>query len=179
MKTGFVNAFVNKPLNKNYSYHGILKPCNVQPNPEPFEDFPNDYTASVWELFIDKDFDSSRYTHIRARLEDIYPSSDEDVCVTKWPDGKNRYYFCEMQFYGRVPPQWMVLTWSNGLNCDYKWVKNYGTYMYKAWFDKWYAASDVICYVYKSKIGSHVKVWRSSTGEFPGYYPVPPDYYVY
>lgn len=36
MRTEFTNAFPNKPLNKYYMYHGILMPCNIQPDPEPF-----------------------------------------------------------------------------------------------------------------------------------------------
>jgi len=39
MRTGFTNAFPNKPLKKYYSYHGILMPCNIQPDPEPFIDY--------------------------------------------------------------------------------------------------------------------------------------------
>jgi len=39
MRTGFTNAFPNKPLKKYYSYHGILMPCYIQPDPEPFASY--------------------------------------------------------------------------------------------------------------------------------------------
>jgi len=44
MKTGFVNAYIKVPLQKYYSYHGTIMPCNIQPNPDPFllEDMPTE-----------------------------------------------------------------------------------------------------------------------------------------
>lgn len=40
MKTGFINAYADKPIKKRYSYHGFERDCLTQPDPGPFEDFP-------------------------------------------------------------------------------------------------------------------------------------------
>lgn len=40
MKTGFTNAFANKPLNKFYYYHGMLMSCPIQPDPDPVIEYP-------------------------------------------------------------------------------------------------------------------------------------------
>jgi len=36
VKTGFINAFANKPSKKQYSYHGLNRDCLIQPKPDPF-----------------------------------------------------------------------------------------------------------------------------------------------
>lgn len=43
MKTGFIQAYANKPLKKYYSYHGIRKDCLIQPDPSSFIDYPIDW----------------------------------------------------------------------------------------------------------------------------------------
>jgi len=40
MKTGFIHGYPNKPGKKRYSYHGLVRDCLIQPNPDPFEDWP-------------------------------------------------------------------------------------------------------------------------------------------
>lgn len=40
MKTGFVQAYANIPVKKYYRYHGIIRDCLIEPDPDPFEDWP-------------------------------------------------------------------------------------------------------------------------------------------
>ena len=42
MKTGFINAYANKPIKKRYTYHGLNRDCLIQPDPGPFDDYPID-----------------------------------------------------------------------------------------------------------------------------------------
>lgn len=40
MKTGFINAYCHKPAKKYYSYHGVIRDCLIEPDPDPFEEEP-------------------------------------------------------------------------------------------------------------------------------------------
>ena len=53
MKVGFINAYCNKPGKKYYSYHGSIRDCLIQPDPDPFDDFPADvpYGPTQYMLF--------------------------------------------------------------------------------------------------------------------------------
>lgn len=54
MKTGFINAFANKPVKKTYRYHGVIRECPIQPNPEPFlpgETVPGEYVVVTFDYY--------------------------------------------------------------------------------------------------------------------------------
>lgn len=174
MKTGFTNAFVNKPLTKYYSYHGIIKPCNVQPNPDPFEDFPNTYTECVWEVIYDTYFQSSGTFFYKYKASDFFPSSDNDPCPAKFPDGKARYYFAEVTLLNRFGSGNTILIWNSGLICNFDSVLTTDLIIYKAWFDRLWAGSNVIIMSTPAKLPSHLRVWRTICGEFNPNWPVPP-----
>ena len=174
MKTGFTNAFVNKPLTKYYSYHGIIKPCNVQPNPDPFEDFPNTYTECVWEIWYDQYIESPGYVTIYYGTEDFYPSSDPDPCPVKFPDGKARYYFCEVTLYHRYGSGLMIIFGNDGLNCTLKTEGKTGEVWYKAWFNRINKQFNYIVLVNASRLPSRIRIWRTVCGEFNPNWPVPP-----
>lgn len=40
MKTGFIQAYANIPVSKCYMYHGMIRDCNIEPDPDPFEEYP-------------------------------------------------------------------------------------------------------------------------------------------
>ena len=52
MKTGFIHTYAKKPLKKYYSYHGIVRDCLIQPDPEPFEEFPIAPPYGPLQLYI-------------------------------------------------------------------------------------------------------------------------------
>ena len=153
-------------------------PCNVQPNPAPFEDFPNTYTECVWEIVKDIYYESSASHNFYYSWSEFFPSSDDDPCTYKFPDGKARYYFAEVTLYARYPPGLLVIVWSNGLECKYGQASGNGTVMYKAWFDRLWAKSNLLFYTSAARLPSHVRVWRTVCGEFNPNWPVPPDYKV-
>ena len=41
MKTGLIHGSPNKPVKKQYYYHGILRDCFIQPKPPPFDELVN------------------------------------------------------------------------------------------------------------------------------------------
>lgn len=52
MKTGFINAFANNPVKKQYGYHGVTRQCPIQPNPDPFlpgETIPGEYYVITFD----------------------------------------------------------------------------------------------------------------------------------
>jgi len=68
MRTGFTNAFINKPLKKYYSYHGILMPCNIQPDPEPFASYEikpggGPVVTTTFEAIMKGNFDKSDFDY--------------------------------------------------------------------------------------------------------------------
>lgn len=174
MKTGFTNAFVNKPLTKYYSYHGIIKPCNVQPNPDPFEDFPNTYTECVWQIWKDFDFHSVGNMYVKYLVGDFAPSSDNDPCAKKFWDGKARYYYCEVSLYCYKPAWGTTLFINDGLHCKLSSEGSYDPYLYKAWFGRLWAGVNIVMGTGPSGWGSHVRIWRTICGEFNPNWPVPP-----
>jgi hypothetical protein len=96
MKSGFVHGFPNKPLKKRYSYHGTPRDCPIQPDPDPFDEFPN-LPACFWELIVDKDFDGHGvWWHLYRGDLQFFPSDEPDLCDKGWPDGWIRYYFCNV-----------------------------------------------------------------------------------
>jgi len=42
IKTCIKKSYVDIPATKYYKYHGLIMPCNIQPDPECFEDVPTD-----------------------------------------------------------------------------------------------------------------------------------------
>jgi len=175
MRTGFTNAFVNKPLTKYYSYHGIIMPCNVQPNPDPFEDFPNTYTECVWELWKEKDIHSSGNTWIRYGRDDFFPSSDNDPCADKHSDGMARYYYAQVHKVKYPTSSGNVIFYSNGLDCGLASWSTPDDPLDKAWFNRLWAGSSAVLGVNPSGWGTWIKIWRTVCGEFCGNWPVPPE----
>lgn len=172
MKSGFLYGYPNKPLKKKYSYHGIPRDCLIQPDPDPFDEFPNN-PACYWELIVDTDFNGGGdWWYLHTSPYTFFASDEPDLCVNKWLDGWIRYYFCEVYFVnyrGEYNYKWY---WSNGLLCR-NWEEwRFGATAYEAWFDHlWHGSPTIFC-VWGSTIGSHVKLWRSSNGLLPSGYPV-------
>lgn len=174
MKTGFNNAFVNIPGTKYYKYHGIMMPCNVQPDPPPFEDVPNDFDECYWEIWKDFSWYSAGNMYVRYLPADFHPSSDDDPCNPKFYDGKARYYFCELSLYCYYPWYGVTIFYNDGLNCKFSSEGALAGYRYKAWFNRLYAAYTPVMGTGPAGPGSHVTIWRTVCGEFNPKWPVPP-----
>lgn len=178
-KTGFVNAHIDKTNTKYYKYHGIIKPCNIQPNPDPGIVYPQKPPGPGWELIWDTDFYYNGIFRRTYQAYDFLPSSDFDPCPQHFPDYKKRYYFCELHYvkvYWAVP---LWIAWPVYEACNTISFMEPGTYAYKAWFGELWAGADYVFMVAYPVAGSHYKIWRSTTGELPSYYPIPEDFYYY
>ena len=66
MKTGLIHGSPNKPVKKQYYYHGILRDCNIQPDPVPF-----DPVETIEGEYIVVTFDYSDVTANSANLEGV------------------------------------------------------------------------------------------------------------
>ncbi|GAI04439.1 unnamed protein product, partial [marine sediment metagenome] len=174
MCTGFTNFDAKRMMKKYYSYHGVIMACNIQPNPEPFTCEPEKPPGPKWELIYDFDFNLNYLWKWAYKDRDYFPSSDIDPCDDHFRDGMRRYYFCEMLAkrdwsYSRV-----TIYYSDGLNCKFSSVTEREGDLYMAWFNAIWENFNDLVWVSHPFIGSHMKVWRSENGEFPGGWPVPP-----
>ena len=174
MKTGFNNAFVNIPGTKYYSYHGIIKPCNVQPDPDPFEDFPNTYTECVWELWKELWPFSAGNTYIHYNQADFFPSSDNDPCSQKFSDGKARYYYCQVHHVAYGGYSIMGIFYNNGVQCKSSFWTKWGYTFDKAWFNRLWKGSNLCVWINPCGWGTYIKIWRTICGEYNPNWPVPP-----
>jgi hypothetical protein len=176
MKTGFINAYADKPIKKQYKYHGLNMECNKTPNPDPFEGFPT-YEGPGWQVLWDADFIYNGIFYKDYTSANFIASLVHDDCPNHFTDYFKRYYFCEINYYkiyGAVP---LLLSWSDGDICSYGMFQEYGSFLYKAGlYSAWAGGSHLFFAAYPS-LGSHYTIWRSENGNLPGYYPVPPDSY--
>jgi len=176
MKTGFIHGFPNKPGKKRYSYHGIDRDCLVQPNPDPFEEFPTGPPLGNWVLVFDGPIGSAWYGYYKFFPTGFLKSTDDYLCPNGLGTLKNLYYFTEVDIYPYRTGQMMNVMWSDGLNCKYSFITaGYYKHIYKAWFNlQWYKGGE-LWDCFNISWSSHARVWKSEDGEFPGYYPIPQD----
>lgn len=174
MKAGFIHGYPNKPTKKRYGYHGFDRDCLIQPEPLPFDEFPA-LVGPSWVLIHDFDFSKpGNWFYYYHNPSEYPPAIKDSVCKPPPYTVKEQYYFLEVEVHSLEPIGWFKFYWTNGINCrvwEY-WVE--GTYLYTAFFDHlWYKSSTLFA-VWSSYPGSHARIWASSTGERPGYDPVPP-----
>lgn len=165
-RTGFTNAFVNKPITKGFSYHGIEMNCNKQTSPVPNKDYPIS-TGAKWIL---KDTAQvTGYAHsmtISASHYSLLPSSEDLFSACSYPDHKARYRYTLIKAY-----RWLNYTmWFynySAFTClenDLYWNDSYVEYGYLDC--KPYLAIQELG-VYYCKIPSKIEVFGSDTGELP------------
>lgn len=177
MRTGFVHAFINKPLTTYYLYHGTWMPCNVGPEPQPFYQEPMIKPAPVWELIFNAWNNVLQIFKVDYLLQSFPPSPQNDTCVVKFPDGKKRHYFCVAEIWdGTFPIGWSA-DFSGITPCSVYSRGGTWDYFYKAYVADIWAEKDWLVWIYQWVPNSHFMIWRSSTGEMPSYYPVPIEEY--
>lgn len=172
----FVQSYVKIPLNEIYPYHGTKKRCRKYSRPGPFRKSHCVPVETDWELFQEGDLQGTGIKTIHYNPYNFLPSSDNDRCEIKVPDGKARYYFCELDYYQYPSIGYMVIQYNDGLKCGWGGWSGGTEYMYAAWFQKFWIASNTIFWVYSPKLPSHYKIWRTRNGEFSGCYPVAPGH---
>lgn len=97
MRTGFVHGFVNKPINKSYSYHGVKRVCPAQPDPGMFDDFlMNIETTKVYT--IDAYLIEVNSAYLEGKIELIFGAGNCTVRGFEW--GKTTKYGKEVHEYG-------------------------------------------------------------------------------
>jgi len=171
MKTGFIQGFVNLMKPVTYPYHGILNRCGKQPEIPPYIGPDMKPVGQEWVIA----FEGSIYTYgtnfMYFRPGGFLPSSDEHMCPVKTYCQKNVYYFAEFYIWQPGANQWMCLSWSDGINCKMSATGGVVLYIYKAWFNYQWCANDILGWVFNTGPSSTARIWKSLTGEFPGYYP--------
>ncbi|MBA7577627.1 hypothetical protein ES695_12390 [Candidatus Atribacteria bacterium 1244-E10-H5-B2] len=173
MKTGFIQAFVNLMKPVSYPYHGIIKPCYKQSDIPPYigPDMkpPGEEWIIAWEGNLGTTWRGKKYI----RFYDFLNSSDKDLCAGASPADKNVYYFAEVYLWQRDAGEGWNIIWADGVNCNRGVIGGYYLYLYKAWFNKKNYDSSNLITVYNTGPSSTGRVWKSLTGEYPGYYPFP------
>jgi len=170
MKTGFRVGYVNKPVSKRYSYHGLQRDCLKQPNPGNLKEYPM-IEGPEWDLV-------SCYYPFRLRSYiinwswlNIIQSSDQYEC-TGYTNRFKRYYFIEVVWY-KYPGYSGVglINIPKGSECNNSHTYIYDDYIYFTVSDYvWYGNSNLYRQN-QSGPGSRICIWRSATGEKPTYDP--------
>ncbi|MCK4528955.1 hypothetical protein KAW18_16440 [candidate division WOR-3 bacterium] len=174
MKTGFIYGYPNKPGKKRYSYHGVDRDCLIQPDPEPFEDFPIGPPLGNWILAWEGSMKTGWFSYHTYYPINFLNSSDEHPCYAPGSGVKCVYYFAEIHLYPYSTGQYMNVNWGDGLNCKYSFIPiGKYKYIYKAWFNFPQYTGAYAWRAFNLGAGSYGKIWKSEDGEFPGYYPVP------
>ena len=181
MQNGFAKGFIDIPGKKYYKYHGLNKDCNIQPEPENFLEEPLNPADPRWVLVIDEIIGLQLGDYL-VKYEQWWfkPSIIGDPCFHGWPDGKRRYYFFEVDVYGRGYPEFWNINWSDGLNCCFDGGSStrphiHFEYSKLVWFG-WDVWNNYII-SFNNIAGANVKVWASTTGELPLVNPSPEGYY--
>lgn len=167
MKTGFVKAFIDKTAKKYYNYHGLIMPCNLQPEPDTLIEYPIT-SGGTWVVIYEwwtRYYGESSYSY---SWRDFLPSSINDLCSTKFPDGKVRHYKLEVEYTSGVPgSQWYVI-WVNGKICNWDGIFSYDNYMYITADCYLWAETTQLIKLWNAKPGTHIRIWGTSNGELPG-----------
>lgn len=173
MKTGFISAFVNLMKPVSYPYHGIISPCYKQSDIPPYMGPDMKPPGEEWVIA----FEGQIYAGWRQtwfyKPKDFLPSSDDHMCPAKTYCNKNIYYFAEVYLYQIGLNEMLNLYWGDGVNCQLSYISGYYNYIYKAWFNFQYCGSSILLMVFNAGPSSYGRVWKSLTGEYPGYYPFP------
>lgn len=171
VKTGFTNAYVNTPLNKQYTYHGLKRDCPIQPNPYPNKTYGLG-TGAKWVFKISAQ--ATGYSHsmtISSSGYNLLPSSEDQFSACQWPDHKARYRYVLIKAYKWLSYMNMWFFNFSGFTClenDLYWSvdTNYG------YLDVKPNLAIQELGVYYVKIPSKLEVFGSDTGELPDGIPV-------
>jgi hypothetical protein len=171
MITGFENIYAKIPTIKYYKYHGMLFPCNDQPEPKTFQNYPLGPGAE-WVLIYDVWPPYINLYIMYYQTRDFLPSSDIDICMNKFPDNKIRYYFMEITYYTYQSDGLYDMVIQKGSICGEYKERGYNFEVYKTINDQLWAFDTRMLYLLWCKPPTHIRVWASNTGEKPGYNPV-------
>ena len=173
MQTCIVKGFVDIPATKYYYYHGLIKPCNIQPNPECFLKIDTEegqlYWDPIYEVWPVK---TGEYT-LYYEATDFLASDETDPCRYDWPDEKARYYYFEIEYYNGSPGEGWYILLNNGKYCNFQVDSGFDDYHYRAMYRWVWYSPNFLLKVKNPGEGTRIKVWRSSTGLLPDYWPVP------
>lgn len=178
MKTGFIQGFVNIMKPKPYPYHGMLRSCGIQPEIPPYVGPDMKPAGQEWEIVFEKYIGTGYMGSRTFKATGFIPSSDPHLCANKTYCTHNVYYFAEVYLWQHTPGKKMYLTRADGLNCKLSVLWGEYLYVYKAWFNYQWGASDMLFKVTNVGPSSFGRLWKSKTGEFPGYYPMPQKEYI-
>lgn len=173
MKTGFIRGFVNVMKPKPYPYHGEKRSCGIQPEIPPYIGPDMKPPGQEWILA----YEGSLFTTWRGYRyftpAGFLPSSDIHPCSQKTYCSKNIYYFVEAYLYQRGFNEQLAIFWSNGVECKYNFISGNYNSIYKAWFNFQWCGGNQLWFVFNTGPSSYGRMWKSLTGEYPGYYPMP------
>ncbi len=173
MKTGFIQAFVNLMKPVSYPYHGIISPCYKQSDIPPYIGPDMKPVGEEWVIAWEGQIYAGPKGIRTFYYNGFLYSSDPHPCADHRTCDKNMYYFAEVYLWQREYGEKLVLAWSSGIECGLPWIGNKVLYIYKAWFDYRFCGDSFLFWVYNAGPSSYGRIWKSLTGEYPGYYPFP------
>ena len=171
MKTGFIHGYTNKPTKKRYSYHGVDRDCLIQPDPGPFDEYPNKPEGEEWIKIFDGSIESDTGQKWKFYVPTLWDSTDINYCPPPYVMPFNKYYFSEVTLFRDPDYYFLWMPYVDGLHCKTTLIQGDYQYLYKAWFNAVWPGSHYLWRIISGYTGSWARVWKSATGEFPGYFP--------
>jgi len=179
MKTCFLHGYPNKPVKKHYYYHGMLRECPIQPGPEGFMCVDTKKPGPGWEVIYERWNTTSQTYTLDYDLIAFKPGSGFDTCSVKFPDGKVRFYFCELEIWDGTFFIGWAMDLSGIISCSVTSKAGVWSYFYKSYVARVWAEKSWLVYIFQWIPNSHFKIWRSTDGNLPVDYPVPiQEYYI-
>ena len=173
MITCIKKAFTDIPATKYYNYHGMIMPCNIQPDPECFKTYDTGEGTPTWVRLYCNLRVVGDYFYLYYDVADVLPSGWIDQCVHKFPDREERYYFLEL--YLQKDPSYPTIQIDINYGNQCKFFEYIMTEQLEniAMVFNLFAGYDWIFRYKYLQAASANKVWKTSNGRFNQNWPVP------
>ena len=173
MQTCVVQTNVTVFLDKLYYYHGLLMKCKKEVEGDPYLCKMVEEYGAKWEKIYER-WNTTKQTYtLDYNVADFLPSGSKDRCSIKFPDGFERYYFCEIEIWDGTA----IIGWSMDMNgivpCRVWSTAGQYHYYYKSYEATIWAEKPWLVWIYQWVPNSHFVVWRSHNGDLPVDPPVP------
>ena len=171
MKNGFYKGFIDIPSKKYYKYHGLIMPCNIQPDPDPLLDYPLfPEIIGEWILFYDK-YPTAKNLTVYV-LPGGYPASSEiNICIDIKAIPRYVYFYIDLQLYWTGLYNIRRVNLEDGTTCSWRAFNFTGGYSRLNMIQKRYKSTKSDMSMAYIKPPTHVRMWYSKLGNDPGYDP--------
>ena len=165
MKTAFATGDQWRQIYHTFYYHGILMQC-YKPGPgQPYIYIPINPPPPEWVLIGTYYPNIDDWYYLYYDITQYPPSTINDPCDKKFPDGKKHWYKMDYDIYVSTTAIGEYL--NNGAGCQLASGSTETTHRHSIREDTIWAGSNIMYKVYKPTAPSKILIYASSTGERP------------